>query len=97
MKKIIVIGIFALLLGTAAPVVSLDGMSYPLVRAAEDSGMKKVHIILQKLQDAMVSMKDFDQLEAVGMPKKNVDRMRRAMQTKINQMMEEVIIDIHHL
>ncbi len=98
MKKIIVVGTFVVLLGAAVPNGSLAEISYPLVSAAESGGsMKKVHLILQKLQDAMASMKDFDELEAVGMPKKSVNRMRRAMQAKINQMMEEVIIDIHRL
>jgi len=68
--------------------------------AAEQSAggnMQQIHLILKKLQDAMVSMKDFDALEKSGMAKKDVDRMRRAMQLKINQMMEEAIKDIRAL
>jgi len=64
--------------------------------ASADS-MTRLRIILQKLQDAMASMKDLDKLEESGMPKKQVDRMRRAMQLKINQMMEEAIKNIHAL
>ncbi len=66
-------------------------------QASSNDSMARLRIILQKLQDAMASMKDFDKLEQAGMPKKQVDRMRRAMQLKINQMMEEAIKDIHAL
>jgi len=98
MKKIIVIGIFALMLGSAAPSFYANGMLYNSISAAESgSSMNQIHIILKKLQDAMTSMKDFDELESAGMPKKNVDRMRRAMDLKINQMMAEVITEIQKL
>ena len=60
-------------------------------------GMTRVRLILRKLQDAMASMKDLDALQKSGMPKKDVDRMRRAMQLKINQMMEDAIADIRAL
>jgi len=98
MKKIILIGIFALILGAAAPSFHADEMQYRSVLAAESGGgMNQIHIILKKLQDAMTSMKDFDELESAGMPKKNVDRMRRAMNLKINQMMADVISEIQKL
>lgn len=59
--------------------------------------MRRIRLVLKKLQDAMASMKDLGALEKAGMPKKNVDRMRRAMQLKIDQMMEEAIKDIRAL
>lgn len=64
---------------------------------AAGGDMAKLRIILKKLRDAMASMKDLDQLEAAGMPKKDVDRMRSAMQSKINQMMSEAMDDIRAL
>ena len=80
---------------------ALPGASVGVARAAgaaaSADSMARLHIILQKLQDAMASMKDFDKLEKAGMPKAQVDRMRRAMQMKINQMMEEAIKNIHSL
>jgi len=91
--------IAAVLFGAYAPSTdNLASFAYAPAFAAEQSdGMARVHLTLKKLQDAMTSMKDFDELEAAGMPKKNVDRMRRAMQLKINQMMEDVIKSIHSL
>lgn len=74
-----------------------------LIRAAHASEqgtsgkMQRIRLVLKKLQDAMASMKDLGALEKAGMPKKNVDRMRRAMQLKIDQMMEEAIKDIRAL
>ncbi|HXH72241.1 MAG TPA: hypothetical protein VNI58_05435 [Mariprofundaceae bacterium] len=59
--------------------------------------MEKVHLILKKLRDAMASMKDLDELESAGMPKSDVDRMRSAMQNKINQMMTDAMNDIRAL
>jgi hypothetical protein len=42
-------------------------------------------------------MKDFDELEKAGMPKKDVDRMRRAMTHKIQQLTDEAISSIRSL
>ncbi len=65
-------------------------------RAADDGrgGVAKVRLMIQKLNDSMAGLKDLDSLERAGMPKKDVDRMRRAMQRKINQMIEETIARI---
>jgi len=54
-------------------------------------------LIIKKLRDAMGSMKDFDELEKAGLAKKDVDRMRRAMHAKIQQMMEDAIYAIRAL
>jgi len=92
--------VFLLLMVGLAPVPGMDGGWRVLAAEGDASAgdsMTRLRIILQKLQDAMASMKDFDKLEKAGMPKKQVDRMRRAMQLKINQMMEEAIQDIHSL
>lgn len=98
MKRIIgMCVVVAGFLGLAAPFAPSGLPMQTAVAAEEGSGMGRVHTMLKKLQDAMVSMKDFDELEKAGMSKKQVDRMRRAMQIKINQMMEEVIRDIHAL
>lgn len=100
-KMITMIGFASLLLVLGlAPVASVDTGSRALAAEADagsGDSMARLRIILQKLQDAMASMKDFDKLEKAGMPKKQVDRMRHAMQLKINQMMEEAIQDIHSL
>jgi len=52
---------------------------------------------LKKLRGSMTSMKDFDELETAGMPKKDVDRMRRAMSHKIKQLTDEAISSIQSL
>jgi len=93
-----------LLLGVAwlvlmsAPVVSpnLMQLQYPQALAAESS-MAKIQLILKKLRGSMTSMKDFDELEQAGMPKKDVDRMRRAMSHKIQQLTDEAIASIQAL
>jgi len=60
-------------------------------------GMKRLNLIIKKLRDAMGSMKDFDELEKAGLNKKDVDRMRQAMESKIRQMMEDAIYAIRSL
>jgi len=102
MRTGVMIGVF-LIFTTAT--ISIPGISNTLfvsqVAAAERSrtsdGMQRVRLVLKKLQDAMASMKDLDELEKSGMSKKSVNRMRRAMQLKINQMMEDAIKDIRAL
>jgi len=42
-------------------------------------------------------MKDLDELEKAGMSKEDVDRMRRAMEQKIQQLTDEAIASIHAL
>jgi len=102
MRTGVMIGAFLIF---AATTISVPGISSALfvsqVVAAEQTnasvGMAQVRLILRKLQDAMASMKDLDELEKSGMSKRNVDRMRRAMQLKIDQMMEDAIKDIRAL
>lgn len=91
MRKIIVLSTF-LFMAVSAPTVGLTTMSpgYNAAVAAED-GMGKVQLILKKLRSSMASMKDFDELENAGMSKKDVDRMRRAMEQKIKQMTDEAV------
>jgi len=73
-------------------------MTYvPEALAAEDAGMDKVSLLLKKLRASMASMKDLDELENAGMTKKDVDRMRRAMEQKIQQLTNEAIASIHAL
>jgi len=97
--------IFGALLMFAVVTIQLPhtsrGLFISSVAAAEQGnaagGMGHVRLILKKLQDAMANMKDLDELEKSGMPKESVDRMRRVMQIKINQMMEDAIKDIRAL
>jgi len=75
-----------------------SSVGYHQAQAAEAiDGMKRLNLILKKLRDAMGSMKDFDELEKAGLSKKDVDRMRRAMNDKIKQMMEDAIYAIRSL
>jgi len=80
--------------------MTLKLAGYQHVEAAEattSNNMKRVTLIIRKLRDAMASMKDFDELEKAGLAKKDVDRMRRAMNDKIQQMMEDAIYAIRAL
>ncbi len=84
----------ALMLAVAGPSVSPTSMAvgYETVQAA--SSMAQIQLILKKLRGSMSSMKDFDQLEAAGMAKKDVDRMRRAMKQKIQQLTDDAVASI---
>jgi len=86
-----------LLLGLMfSPVISPGSMKYSQAVAAETS-MAKIQLILKKLRGSMGSMKDFDELEAAGMPKRDVDRMRRAMNHKVEQLTNEAVSSINSL
>jgi len=99
-KKSLLAMTLAVAFVVAAPVTSTQSLSfgYQKVQAAEAiDGMKRLNLILKKLRDAMGSMKDFDELEKAGLQKKDVDRMRRAMEDKIRQMMEDAIYAIRNI
>ncbi len=99
MRKGILVIAMAGVLALAAPVSSpLSPAGYQQLHAAESNeGMKRLNLIIKKLRDAMGSMKDFDELEKAGLSKKDVNRMRSAMQLKIQQMMEDAIYAIRSL
>lgn len=65
--------------------------------AADDAGMEKVTLLLKKLRTSMASMKDLDELQKSGMPAKDVDRMRRAMEQKIQTLTNQTVESIHAL
>jgi len=102
-KKYLFVIMLAFGVAATAPVsststsASLLGYSHVLAAESASAGMKRVTLIIRKLREAMGSMKDFDELEKAGLRKKDVDRMRRAMQAKIQQMMEDAIYAIRAL
>jgi len=100
-KKYLFVMMAAFVIACSAPfsMTSLNA-GYQHLEAAEqttNNNMKRVTIIIKKLRNAMGSMKDFDDLERAGLAKKDVDRMRRAMKDKIQQMMEDAIYAIRAL
>ncbi|WP_227819352.1 hypothetical protein [Mariprofundus micogutta] len=100
MKKSLFAMTIAVMFALAAPVTTTEHVSfgYQKAQAAEAvDGMKRLKLIIRKLRDAMGSMKDFDELEKAGLSKKDVNRMRRAMEDKINQMMEDAIYAIRNI
>jgi len=99
MKKHMLACTLAMAFAFFAPIsTSTVSLGYQHAQAANsNSGMKRVTLIIKKLRDAMGSMKDFDELEKAGLRKKDVDRMRRAMDTKIQQMMEDAIYAIRSI
>lgn len=100
MKKTLIAISFAMSFALIAPLSSTSNpsISHQQAQAAEGvDGMKRLNLILKKLRDAMGSMKDFDDLEKAGLNKKDVDRMRHAMEDKIGQMMEDAIYAIRTL
>jgi len=68
------------------------------VASAQAAGdIKQVQLLIQKLRDSMASLKELDELEKAGMPKRDVDRMRRALQKKIQEMIDETVQSIQEL
>ncbi len=78
----------ALMLSLAAPRQAV---------AAETGDFAKVQLMLKKLRDSMSGLKDLDALEKAGMSKKDVDRMRRVLKRKIQQMIDDTIASIQAL
>ncbi|MDQ6994414.1 MAG: hypothetical protein Q9M18_02315 [Mariprofundaceae bacterium] len=95
-RKSILLGL-GLIVAMASPIFSPTSMTiqYPSVQAASD--MSKIQLILNKLRASMSSMKDFDELEKAGMSKKDVDRMRRAMTQKIQQLTDDAVSSIRSI
>lgn len=86
-----------LFLALAVP-VSTNGISYQSAVAAEQATeMERIQLILKKLRSTMASMKDFDELEAAGMPKSQVNRMRKAMEQKVQQLTDDAVESIRGL
>jgi len=80
-----------------APISEASLMPAYNLAIAEEGSMAKVQLMLKKLKSSMESLKDFDDLEKAGMAKKDVDRMRRAMNEKIKRMTGDTIDLIHAL
>lgn len=99
MNKILLAGFVAVVFALTVPLaIHTETISYRSAIAEEAvDHVSKMRLTLKKLTNAMASMNDFDELEKAGMPKASVDRMRSAMQLKITQMMDEVIMEIHKL
>jgi len=97
LKKNVILGLL-LLATVASPSIEKNSLISPqyVIAIAED-GIDKVQLIMKKLRASMASMKDLDELEKAGMSKKNVDRMRRAMTHKTDQMINEAVDLIHAL
>jgi len=88
---------FAVMLGSNMTLSGYSVTMVPSLMAAEAVSMDRVRLQLKKLRDAMSSMQDLDELEKAGMPKSDVDRMRRAMQSKITDMMNDAMQSIRAL
>jgi len=89
---------FALMIAVASPSISPVSMhiQYQQVQAGE-ADMAQIQLILKKLRASMSSMKDFDELEKAGMSKNDVNRMRRAMSEKIQQLSDAAVASIRRI
>ncbi|MDX8376724.1 MAG: hypothetical protein R8L53_01730 [Mariprofundales bacterium] len=91
MKKYYV-GILATLVLSLGLMLTPAPQGYSLSHAAAAENMKKVRLVLTKLRTAMNNLKEYDQLEDDEiMPQEDVDRMRRVMEIKIQQLTEQAI------
>ena len=84
---------FVLMIGLvlSMSMVSLNHASVGIAQVQAADNMAQVRLILKKLRGSMASMKDFDELEAAGMDKADVDRLRKAMSGKIKQMTTDAV------
>jgi hypothetical protein len=80
------------------PVADAAGAETPAAPAtASGDKMAQITLIIRKLRESMASLKDLDALEKAGMPKKDVDRMRQALEQKNQEMINEAIAEIQSL
>lgn len=79
----------------AMPVAEAAGAAAP-VPAGVDK-MAQITLIIKKLRESMANLKDLDALEKAGMPKQDVDRMRRALEQKNQEMINQAIAEIRSL
>jgi len=86
-------GKFVLMIGLvlSLSMVSLNHASVGIAQVQAADNMAQVRLILKKLRSSMASLKDFDELEAAGMDKADVDRLRNAMKGKIKQMTTDAV------
>jgi len=86
-------GKFVLMIGLvlSLSMVSLSPASVGIAQVQAADNMAQVRLILKKLRSSMASLKDFDELEAAGMDKADVDRLRNAMKGKIKQMTTDAV------
>ncbi len=84
---------FVLMIGlvVSMSMLSVDHTSVGIAQVQAADNMAQVRLILKKLRGSMASMKDFDELEAAGMDKADVDKLRRAMKLKIKQMTADAV------
>ena len=84
---------FILMIGLALPLsmVPFNSASVGIAQVQAEDNMAQVRLILKKLRGSMASLKDFDELEAAGMDKADVDKLRNAMRGKIKQMTTDAV------
>lgn len=82
-------------LALAMPVADAAGAAVPAPAGSDK--MAQITLIIKKLRESMASLKDLDALEKAGMPKKDVDRMRRALEQKNQEMINQAIAEIRSL
>lgn len=83
--------VLAMSLMLSMSMLSLEHTSVGITQAQAADNMAQVRLILKKLRGSMASMKDFDDLEAAGMDKADVNKLRRAMKSKIQQMTKDAV------
>ncbi|PJA33838.1 MAG: hypothetical protein CO186_12640 [Zetaproteobacteria bacterium CG_4_9_14_3_um_filter_49_83] len=72
-----------------------SAISYSAAWAGDE--MERLQLSLKKLTSALASMKEFDKLEEQGLPKRQVQLMKEAMNNKIETMMSAVLQNIQNL
>jgi len=72
-------------------------VSLALAVSAAAAEMKDVRLLIQKLRDSMAALSELDELERAGMSHADVERMRKALKRKIQQMIDETIQTIQEL
>ena len=60
-------------------------------------GVEQLHIVLSKLNETLRTNKDLDALEALGMPAREITRLKMAVDLKVRQLTEDAIYVIRSI
>ena len=90
----VVVGITVGQLSTAHAAV---GSSSEMHQELTSQKMQTLRVMISKLRDLVYNLRDINQLEEIGMPRRDVALMKQALQLKINQMQQETVSFIRGL
>ncbi|RME80576.1 MAG: hypothetical protein D6771_09330 [Zetaproteobacteria bacterium] len=64
---------------------------------AQEGSVKAVRLLIAKMRESLEALKDLDKLERAGMPHEDVETMRSALRSKLDDMMQRTLREIGKL